>query len=192
MPTSQLKPSDWALLSDIQRTAAAPSEICDEVPAVWMPSSSTGFSRWSPSLVVSRRPWSRRTVVRSSVGFPSSPTTGASMGTTSASNLPSAHARAAFCCDRSPRPSMSSRVMPRLFAIRSAARNWLGESQGHSGGRGEPGPLTPLAPSGTRLIASTPQAMPMSIAPAMTRLATKLLACWPEPHWQSTVVAATS
>ena len=41
-------------------------------------------------------------------------------------------------------------------------------------------------------MASTPQAMPASIAPAAMRLATKWLACCDEPHWQSTVVAATS
>ena len=41
-------------------------------------------------------------------------------------------------------------------------------------------------------MASTPQAMPTSMASAPTRLATKLLACWAEPHWQSTVVAAVS
>ncbi len=49
-----------------------------------------------------------------------------------------------------------------------------------------------LAPRGIRLIVSTPQPMPTSMAPAAIRLATKWLACWEEPHWQSTVVAATS
>ena len=41
-------------------------------------------------------------------------------------------------------------------------------------------------------MASTPQAMPEWMASAAIRLATKLLACWAEPHWQSTVVAAVS
>ncbi len=49
-----------------------------------------------------------------------------------------------------------------------------------------------LAPSPTRLMASTPQAMPTSMAPAAIRLLTMLLACWEDPHWQSIVVAATS
>ena len=49
-----------------------------------------------------------------------------------------------------------------------------------------------LAPSGTRLIASTPQPIAVSTAPAAMRLFTKWLACCEEPHWQSTVVAATS
>ncbi len=36
-----------------------------------------------------------------------------------------------------------------------------------------------------------PQAMPTSMAPAAIRPAIKPLACWPLPHWQSTVVAPT-
>ena len=48
-----------------------------------------------------------------------------------------------------------------------------------------------LAPSRTRLIASMPQAMPMLIAPAAISPAMRWLACWPQPHWQSTVVAPT-
>ena len=52
--------------------------------------------------------------------------------------------------------------------------------------------LAALAPSGTRLMASTPQATPTSMASAATRLFTKWLACCDDPHWQSMVVAATS
>src|ERR1022692_737944 len=63
-------------------------------------------------------------------------------------------------------------------------------SQGNSVGVIAPGPLKTLAPSRTRRMASTPQAIPTSMAPAPTRLATKWFACWAEPHWQSTVVAA--
>jgi hypothetical protein len=37
-----------------------------------------------------------------------------------------------------------------------------------------------------------PQATPTSMAPAETRPATKWLACCDDPHWQSTVVQATS
>ena len=55
-----------------------------------------------------------------------------------------------------------------------------------------PTPAAALAPSGTRLIASTPQPIAESMAPAAMRLLTKWLACWDDPHWQSTVVAATS
>ena len=68
----------------------------------------------------------------------------------------------------------------------------VGEVPGNSSGREEPGPLNTLAPRPTRLIASTPHPMPTSMASAAIRLLTKLLACCPEPHWQSTVVAAGS
>jgi len=51
--------------------------------------------------------------------------------------------------------------------------------------------LEPL-PSGTRDMASTPQPMPMSMTPVATMVATMWLACWEDPHWQSTVVAAVS
>ena len=47
-----------------------------------------------------------------------------------------------------------------------------------------------VRPSGTRLIASTPQAMPASIAPAAMSPATRCAACWAEPHWASSVSAA--
>jgi hypothetical protein len=57
---------------------------------------------------------------------------------------------------------------------------------------GRPWPPADPLPSGTRVIDSTPQAMPTSMTPAWTMLATMWLACCEDPHWQSTVVAATS
>ena len=83
-------------------------------------------------------------------------------------------------------------MIPYFWAMRSAAPNWSGMSHGNSSGRDLPGPLKALAPRPTRLMASTPQAMPEWMASALIRLAMKLLACWAEPHWQSTVVAAVS
>ena len=160
-----------------------------------IPSGRTAFSLARPSALVSRRPWSFETVTCSPwwapIG-PSSPTTGASTGTISRSKRPSATATAAFCWEARPSQSTSSLVMPYLAAMRSAAPNWSGMSQGKGSGRDLPGPLKALAPSPTRLMASIPQAMPTSTASAAIRLFTKLLACWDEPHWQSTVVAATS
>ena len=44
---------------------------------------------------------------------------------------------------------------------------------------------------GTRLMTSTPQATATSTTPEATRLVARLVACWEEPHWVSTVVAAT-
>ncbi len=48
-----------------------------------------------------------------------------------------------------------------------------------------------LAPMGTRLITSTPQASATSTTSAPTRLVATLVACWDDPHWVSTVVAGT-
>ena len=48
-----------------------------------------------------------------------------------------------------------------------------------------------LEPIGTRLMVSTPQATATSTTPAPTRLVARLVACCDEPHWVSTVVAAT-
>ena len=54
-----------------------------------------------------------------------------------------------------------------------------------------PTPSPRLEPIGTRLMTSTPQATATSTTPEPTRLVAKLVACWDEPHWLSTVVAAT-
>src|SRR5664280_2663508 len=115
-------PTSPARLWDIHSTAAAPSEFCELLPAVCIPSGSTGLRAARPSRVVSRGPWSLVTSVFSPVG-PSGPTTGASSGTISRSNLPSATATAALRCDSKPNQSTSSRVMPYFWAIRSAAPN---------------------------------------------------------------------
>ena len=52
-------------------------------------------------------------------------------------------------------------------------------------------PSVTLDHMGTRLMLSTPAAITMSYAPAMTPWAPKWTACWDEPHWRSTVVAGT-
>ncbi len=68
---------------------------------------------------------------RSLVGCFCSSSTGASIGEISRSKRPSSHARLARSCDSNPNASMSSRVMPRRLAIRSAAVNWSGRSMSH-------------------------------------------------------------
>ena len=57
---SRLSPSSSAFSRAISRTAAAPSEICEELPAVTLPPSlKAGLSAASASRLVSRRiPWS--------------------------------------------------------------------------------------------------------------------------------------
>ncbi len=47
-------------------------------------------------------------------------------------------------------------------------------------------------PRGTRVIISTPQHMTTSSMPEATMAAPRDVACWLEPHCESTVVAATS
>jgi len=73
--------------------------------------------------------------------------------------------------------------------MRSAAWYWLGRSTSQESGRGLPKPSPMFAPSDTRLIASTPHAMPTSMAPVAISPATRWVACCADPHWQSTVVA---
>ena len=58
---------------------------------------------------------------------------------------------------------------------------------------GENGPVPPRALDaiGARDIDSTPHAIAMSYAPAITPCAAKCTACWLDPHCRSTVVAGT-
>ena len=147
-------------------TAEAPSEICDDVPAVCRPSGSTDLRPARPSSVVSRRPWSVSTSRVSPVGLPSSPSTGASIGAISRLNRPSSTATRAFCCDARPKASRSLAGDPAVAGDPVGASNWLGRSMSQSSGRGSPRPAGTLPPSGMRDIASTPQAMPTSMVPA--------------------------
>ena len=74
-----VRPSSFAFSSVIIKIALAPSEICDELPAVWTPfSRATGLSDASFSIVVSRMPSSRATVCVVPVGLPSASRSGAS------------------------------------------------------------------------------------------------------------------
>jgi len=57
--------------------------------------------------------------------------------------------------------------------MRSAPTNWFGRSMSHESGRGEPKSVPTAARSGTRLIASTPQAIPTPIASAAMSPATR-------------------
>ena len=105
-------------------TAAAPSEICDDEPAVCTPSGrATGLSWASASRVVSRRPSSRATRWVVPAGLPSSSRSGASTGTMLPAKRSSAQARAARSWLASPNASVSSLVRPHLSAMRSAPSN---------------------------------------------------------------------
>ena len=77
-----VSPRAAAFSSVMSSTAAAPSEICDDEPAVCTPSSrATGLRPASASSVVSRRPSSRPTWWVVPVGLPSSSRSGASIST---------------------------------------------------------------------------------------------------------------
>ena len=179
-------------------TAAAPSEICEADPAVCTPfSRATGLSLASFSRLVSRRPSSRATVWVVPVGLPSSSRSGASMGTTWPAKRSSAQAWAARCWEARPKASVSSRVMPHLLGDALGPLELRGElvlAEVGLGDRARRGRAswTSSSRSGLRLIDSTPQAMATSTTPPATRAVARLVACWDEPHWVSTVVAATS
>ena len=118
------RPRAAALAGEASSTAAAPSEICDDVPAVWIPSSrATGFRLASLSSEVSLGPSSAATVCVEPVGLPSSSTSGASIPTISGSNHPSSRLRRARSCEVRPKRSASARVTPHLSAILSAPSN---------------------------------------------------------------------
>ena len=83
---------------------------------------------------------------------------------------------------------MSARVSPRRWAMRSAPTYWFGRSMDQEAGLGVPfSPPRTAAPSGVRLIASTPHATPTSIASAAMSPAITCAACCAEPHWASSV-----
>ena len=118
-----LRPSSFAFSGDASSTADAPSDTCDDEPAVWMPPGMTGFRVASFSSELSRRPSSLLTTRFSPVSLPSASSTGAVTGTISRSKRFSAHALIAFCWLSRPKRSVSSRVMPYSLAMRSAPSN---------------------------------------------------------------------
>src|SRR6266700_2661213 len=132
-----------------------------------------------------RRLVSRSPSSRSTTRVPAS--SGALTGTTSRSKRPSAQAAWARVWERRPNASVSARESPRRLAMRSAATYWFGMSMSQEGGRGVPASALAAVPSGTRLIASTPHAIPTPIASAAISPATTCAACCAEPHWASSV-----
>src|SRR6266550_4318210 len=172
-----------AALSPATSTAAAPSQICDEFPAVTFPSGrNAGFSAASASAEVSRR------------GVSSTPKTTPvcglvrSMATISPSKRPSSPAAMARRCDSREKASSSSREKPHSSAITSAESPWGTISQ-RSSSLSERSP--PFDPIGTRDIVSTPAETTRSSCPAEIAVAALKFVCMDEPHWRSTVVPHT-
>ena len=192
------RPSASARSAVISSTAAAPSEICDEEPAVWTPSGrATGLSVASFSSVVSRRPSSRATVWVVPVGLPSSSTSGASTGTIWLPKRSSAHAGGGVLLG--PEAELVG-VAPGDAPLLGDALGAL-ELRGHLvlrevGAGDRDAEAEVLAAAGAdRDPAHRPRRRrrrPTSTTPLPTRAVARLVACWDEPHWVSTVVLATA
>ena len=121
-----MRPSAVARSSLMMSTAAAPSEICDDVPAVTVPvSEKAGFNPASFSSEVSRRtPSSASSRPCTSAAPGTSGCTRASSGTISLAKRPSSVARAARWCERRANSSISSRLTFQRRAISSAHSPW--------------------------------------------------------------------
>ena len=99
---------------------------------------------------------------------------------------------AARSCDCNANASISSRVIPHLSASTCATQNWMPSVLlvfARKSGLNGPMPPRAFDDIGARVIDSTPHAIPMSYAPAITPCATKCAACCDEPHCRSTLVA---
>mmetsp|Transcript_115437 Transcript_115437/g.327101 ORF Transcript_115437/g.327101 Transcript_115437/m.327101 type:complete len:392 (+) Transcript_115437:296-1471(+) len=179
-------PSSSAFERRIRSTAAAPSVVWLELPAVVEPSGlKAGFSFARASRVVARMPSSLSTSTDTSL--PSSFRTFAVMGTISLSKSLPFCARAALCCDSKASLSWSSRLMPYLsetFSLvmpigRRVSRAmgmsrifWLmedffGAAFLSAGGAGADFAFGAGAPKPLPDIFSTPAPMPMSMTPVV-------------------------
>ena len=177
-----LTPSSSAFSLVMRRTAPAPSEICEDVPAVWTPSGIFVRSPANASIVVSLRPSSRETVCVESAGCPSSPISGASIGRIWEPNRSSSQACIALSCESFPNASSSSLLMPHCLAIRSAPSNcdvssYFSQYPLLTGLPTSASPRGTVAPIGTPLINSTPQPTATSTTPPATRAYARFVAC---------------
>src|SRR5450759_4022592 len=187
-----VSPSSRAFSLVITCRAAAPSEICEEFPAVTTPSSvKARLSAPRVSIVLPRRTPSS---AANSCLLPSAPTT-----CTRAywpANRPSSIAAAARSCEETAISSHCSRVIPHRCAIISAPMPWCTSRPSYRaiifGPNGSPGPWVMVTNIGTRLMTSTPPATATSYCPEITPAAAKCAACWEEPHWRSSVVPGTA
>src|SRR5436190_7736291 len=187
-------PSSRAFSADAITSAAAPSLIPEEFPAVTVPlSRNAGFSAESLSRSVSGRGCSSRST---------SPT-----ATSSSAKRPASAASAQRCCDRSAKASWSSRVTAHRSATFSpvspidssgnfAARRGFGNSQPRvvsyavRSPRGNALSGFPIT-SGARDIDSTPPATKRSPSPAATAWQAETTAERPDAQRRFTVTPAT-
>mmetsp|Transcript_70067 Transcript_70067/g.194748 ORF Transcript_70067/g.194748 Transcript_70067/m.194748 type:complete len:412 (+) Transcript_70067:339-1574(+) len=187
-------------------TAAAPSQICEETPAVITPSLWSALSLAKLSGVVGRMPSSTSCMPSES---PLLRLTGT--GTISLLKRPSLVAARARLCERAPNSSSSLLVMLYFLANNSAPPNWLNMAglmpnsvnccnpseyfscMASVNGKPVPAcmPATTFEPMGTRDITSTPPAITTSCTPLITAWAAKWRDCWDEPHCRSTAHPGT-
>ena len=182
-----VRPSSAAFSLVVMSSAAAPSLICELLPAWITPSGlNTVLSLARPSRVPPRRkPSSVSTTV------PSSSFT----GVICPAKRPSSVAAAAFAWEASEYSSSWARVWPQRSAIISAPIPWFGATPPKTVCRPEPDGFTRTGPMeepiGTRLIDSTPPATTTSYWPLTRPAAAKWTDCWLEPHCRSTVTPGT-
>ena len=182
----------------ISSTAAAPSEICDEEPAVCTPSSrATGFSVGQRLERGLAQALVAADVVRGAGGLAVVVEVGRVDRRRSGRRS-------------GPRPTPGRRAAasarPKRVGVGAGDAPLVGDALGalelrrhlvvaevrlrDRACRGRASSATPT-PIGTRLIASTPHARATSTTPAPTSDVARLVACCDDPHWVSTVVAAT-
>ena len=183
------RPSASAFSRAISSTAAAPSEICDELPAVTLPSSlKAGFSAASFSSVVSgRMPWSATADVavdpnRDDLALEAA-LLGRAVGELVRAQAELVHLRA--------------RDLPllgdQLGATGPAGRSCVALHQLRRERRCRRSPADVRRPSGCGPCARRPRRSITSCgARGDQRRRANTTACWPDPHWRSTVVAGTS
>ena len=191
---SGFKPSWAAFCADMMMTAAAPSDICEELPAVTVPPGrKTGFRRPSASMLVSGRgPSSRVKVNLRMVCFPpgAGSTISTSIGTSSGSKRPEETASAARMLERRANSSWSSRVIPYFSATFSAVSPMLVNARGIStASTGSGANLNPVI--GTIDMDSSPPAMAISICPDIMANAAWAMDCTPEEQNRLMVSAGT-
>mmetsp|Transcript_9402 Transcript_9402/g.12796 ORF Transcript_9402/g.12796 Transcript_9402/m.12796 type:complete len:311 (-) Transcript_9402:77-1009(-) len=118
-------PSSFTIFSDITKQNAAPSEVCEEFPAVTEPSAAnTGRKRANPSGELALGPSSVSTMLVFSCrfSFSSKKMCFTSTGTISSLNRPDLMAAMAFSCEFTAKISCSSRETPNSLATASAVK----------------------------------------------------------------------
>ena len=184
-----LRPSSLAFSSLMMSTAEAPSVICEELPAVITPSPfKTGLSPPSASTVVARMPRSSST--RPAVGLDLD----RDDLVREAALPPGAAARSLAATARTRRARRGR--APHFSAISSAEMPWASRPRlaiafGDGGRTARRTPWPIEAPSGIRVIDSTPPARRCRCA-GEHGLRGEVDACWLEPHWRSMVVPGCS